>query len=174
MKSGSSLILHPLEELMPRLSQIMIRTALVWLALGYTTGALVLLNKGVPVLPWLWALRTPHVHMLLVGWTVQLACGVAFWILPRLDASGSRGDERLVWGCYAALNAGVALGALHDPLATMPSVGQHARSMVLAMGGLYVIAALLFVVHAGPRIVPFRALPRPDRDTPDADRSPAE
>ena len=78
---------------MPRLSRLMIRTALVWLALGYTIGGLLLLNKGVPMLPWLWTLRYTHVHLLLIGWNVQFACGVAFWILPRLDASGARGSS---------------------------------------------------------------------------------
>ena len=148
---------------MPRLSQLMIRTALLWLAIGYSVGGLVLLNKGVPLLPWLWTLRAAHIHMLLVGWTVQLACGVAFWILPRLDARGSRGDERLAWGCYAALNGGVALGALHDPLgALVPWLGWNALPPL--MGLLYLLAAALFVRHAWPRIVPFRALPRPARD----------
>jgi hypothetical protein len=36
---------------MPRLSQLMIRTALVWLAPGSTMGGLVLFTKGVPMLP---------------------------------------------------------------------------------------------------------------------------
>ena len=148
---------------MPRLSQLMIRTALLWLAIGYSVGGLVLLNKGIPLLPWLWALRAAHIHMLLVGWTVQLACGVAFWILPRLDARGTRGDERLVWGCYAALNGGVVLGALHDPLAALIAwPGWDA--LLLLMGLLYLLAAALFALHAWPRVVAFRALARPARD----------
>ncbi len=148
---------------MPRLSQLMIRTALLWLAIGYSVGGLVLLNKGLSLLPWLWALRAAHIHMLLVGWTVQLACGVAFWILPRLDARGTRGDERLVWGCYAALNCGVVLGALHDPLvalAAWPGWG----ALPPLMGLLYMLAAALFAAHAWPRVVSFRVLPRPARD----------
>ena len=141
----------------------MIRTALLWLAIGYSVGGLVLLNKGLPLLPWLWSLRAAHIHMLLVGWTVQLACGVAFWILPRLDARGTRGDERLVWGCYAALNAGVVFGALHDPLAALAGwPGWDALPPL--MGLLYVLAAALFVIHAWPRVVSFRALPRPMRN----------
>ena len=148
---------------MPRLSQLMIRTALLWLAIGFSVGGLVLLNKGVPLLPWLWTLRSAHIHMLLVGWTVQLACGVAFWILPRLDARGTRGDERLVWGCYAALNGGVVLGALHDPLAALVFWPGWAVLPPL-MGLLYGLAAALFVRHAWPRVVSFRALPRPERD----------
>jgi hypothetical protein len=146
---------------MPRLSQLMIRTALIWLALGSTVGGLVLFNKGVPLLAWLWSLRAAHIHMLLVGWTVQLACGVAFWILPRLDAGGSRGDERPVWLCYGALNAGVILGALYAPITNI--VGSAARGVAsIVMGGLYLIAAAAFFDHTWPRIVPFRTLPRPE------------
>lgn len=147
---------------MPRLSQLMIRTALVWLVMGYTLGGLLLWNKGMPLLPWLWTLRLSHVHMLLVGWTVQLACGVAFWILPRLDASGTRGNERLVWGCYWALNTGVVLAALYDPLA--PRVAASGlRALPVLAGVLYLGAIAAFTLHAWPRIVSFRSLPRPDR-----------
>jgi hypothetical protein len=147
----------------PRLSQLLIRTALIWLAVGYTIGGLMLLNKGIPVLGWLWTLRMTHVHLLLVGWTVQLACGVAFWILPRLDAAGSRGDERLVWLCYGTLNGGVALAALHDPL--VAAVGNRAsvRALPVLAGILYIVAIAAFVAHARPRVMLFRSLPRPER-----------
>lgn len=151
---------------MPRLSQLMIRSALVWLALGFTLGGLVLFNKGVPLLPWLWTLRAAHIHILLVGWTVQLACGVAFWILPRLDASGSRGDERPIWLCYAALNAGVTLAAIYGPIAA--SVRIAAGEIVyVVVGVLYLIAAAAMFLHAWPRIAPFRTLPRPSATAPD-------
>ncbi|MFN8569806.1 MAG: hypothetical protein U0Z44_20265 [Kouleothrix sp.] len=62
---------------MPRLSQLMVRTALVWLALGYSFGGLVLFTAW-PLPPWLcWC--TAHIHALLVDGRVQLARGVAFW-----------------------------------------------------------------------------------------------
>ncbi|MCG8351688.1 MAG: cbb3-type cytochrome c oxidase subunit I [Chloroflexales bacterium] len=143
---------------MPRLSQLMIRTALIWLVVGYTIGGLVLANKGWPILPWIWRLRLAHVHILLVGWTVQLACGVAFWILPRLDAKGSRGNVGLVWFCYATLNSGVLLASLYEPLRViLPSL--TAVFIVLA-GICYIAAIVAFVAHAWVRIVPFRILPR--------------
>jgi hypothetical protein len=153
---------------MPRLSQLMIRTALVWLAIGSAVGGLLLLNKGLPLLPWLWTLRMTHVYLLLVGWMVQFACGVAFWILPRLDASGARGDERLAWLCYGALNAGVALAALHDPLAVAfdraSSVGAMVlRALLVLAGLLYVLSVSAFIAHAWPRVIAFRTLPRPAR-----------
>jgi hypothetical protein len=144
----------------------MIRTALVWLTLGYTVGGLLLLNKGLSLLPWLWTLRFTHVHLLLIGWMVQFACGVAFWILPRLDASGARGDERLIWLCYAALNIGVVLAALHDPLTAAIGEAIVMRLMLVGAGVLYIVAIGAFAAHAAPRIVSFRTLPRPDRAPP--------
>jgi len=142
---------------MPRLSQWMIRTALVWVAVGYTLGAAVLFNKGVPIWAWLWTLRSAHVHLLLVGWLVQLAAGVAFWILPWLDPHGSRGDERPVWLSYGLLNAGVALAAAHDPLAAYPAL---ARGLAVVAALCYAGAGLLFARHAWRRVLPFRTFPR--------------
>ena len=151
---------------MPRLSQLMIRTALVWLALGYTAGGLLLLNKGVPVLPWLWTLRTAHINILLVGWTVQLACGVAFWILPRLDTAGSRGNERLVWLCYGTLNSGVMVGGIYEPITSSLGVAGGGAAYII-VGGLYLLAATAFCIHAWPRIVSFRTPLRPDATASD-------
>lgn len=152
---------------MPRLSQLMIRTALVWLALGYTVGGLMLFNKGIPLLGWFWTLRFPHVHMLLIGWTVQFACGVAFWIMPRLDAQDSRGNEQLVWLCYGALNSGVVIAAFHDPLVgALPHLDSSlVRAMPVIAGGCYMIAISAFFGHLWRRILPFRTLPRPSPDS---------
>ena len=139
---------------MPRLSQLIIRTALVWLAVGSAMGGLVLFNKGIPMLPWLWVLRFPHVHALLVGWMVQFACGVAFWILPRLDAQGRRGSHSLVWLCYIALNSGVVLAASHDLLVVSLGDSLAARIALVIAGVLYVIAITSFVVHAARGVFP--------------------
>lgn len=141
---------------MPRLSQLMIRTALVWLAIGYTFGGLVLFTKGVPLVPQLWLLRGAHIHVLLVGWTVQLACGVAYWILPRLDAAGSRGDERPVWACYAVLNTGVLLAVLVSLAGGSAALAALARWLPLLVGLLYALGAGLFAQHAWPRVRPFQ------------------
>ncbi len=147
---------------MPRLSQFMIRTALLWLGLGSTAGGLLLANKGVPLLASLWALRDLHIHVLLVGWTAQLACGVAFWILPRLDAQGSRGDERFVWACFILLNAGVVAAVLRSLIWIIEN--DDIVWLNAVAGLLYVAATLAFARNAWPRVVPFRTLPRPSRE----------
>ncbi|HNP86609.1 MAG: hypothetical protein JST60_14015 [Chloroflexi bacterium SZAS-1] len=146
---------------MPRLSQLMIRIALAWLALGYSFGGLVLSTKGVPLLPWLWALRSAHIHILLVGWTVQLAFGVAYWILPRLDAFGNRGNERPVIISALALNSGVMLAVIQSIAASIAALSTLARWLPLATGVLYLVAIGLFVRHAWPRVRPFQINPQP-------------
>lgn len=148
---------------MPRVSVFIIRTALLQLALGALVGGLLLAEKGLHVAPWLWALRPGHIQMMLIGWTVQLACGVAIWILPRRDAAGDRGNLGLAWLCYGALNGGVALAALHLPLSAL--LGGARLSWMLSLAGLaYVVAISAAVAHLWPRVLPFRSLARPASD----------
>ncbi|GAB4433696.1 MAG: hypothetical protein OHK0015_22700 [Chloroflexi bacterium OHK40] len=145
---------------MPRVSVFFIRTALLQLALGATMGGLLLAEKGLRLAPWLWHLRPGHIQIMLLGWTVQLACGVAIWILPRLDAAGSCGCLALAWLSYGALNAGVALAALHAPLAAARDADDLGWMLLLA-GLLYALAAAAAVGYLWRRVLPFRNLPRP-------------
>jgi len=63
-------------------------------------------------------LMTPHVEFLLIGWTVQLTMGVAFWILPRFEGGTSRGAVGYAWLAFVLLNAGVIFvwGSLEELL----------------------------------------------------------
>jgi hypothetical protein len=133
---------------MPRLSRWFIRASLVYLALGFTFGGLMLFNKGILLSVWLWQLLPAHIEFLLLGWTVQLAMGVAFWILPRF--SSLRGNERAAWIAFVLLNAGIwiaGIGQLIGSPAWMILVGRAAE----------VGAAVAFVIHAWPRVKPLSA-----------------
>lgn len=130
---------------MPRLSCWFVRAALVYLALGFTLGALMLANKGLPLLPALWRLLPAHIEFLLLGWTVQLMLGVGFWILPRFH--GRRGNETPAWAAFWLLNLGVLLAALGPTLA--------ASGWVALLGRLAEMAAVVaFAIHAWSRIKP--------------------
>lgn len=121
---------------MPRLSAWAVRAALLHLLVGFSLGALLLWNKGLPFGGWVWALLPGHIELLMVGWIAQLILGVAFWILPRYPG-GSRGDARLAWAALVLLNAGVLLVA----------VGLAAWGR-----GLEFAAAGLFALHAWGRV----------------------
>jgi hypothetical protein len=140
---------------MPRLSQWMIRAALVWFGAGATIGALMLAHKGQPFAPQVWSLYTAHVHLMLVGWTAQFAMGVAFWILPRLDAGGSRGAVLLVALSFGFINGGMLVMLA----AGLPSaLGASAASWPSALAGLlYGAAAFAFATHAWRRVRPMLA-----------------
>jgi len=129
----------------PRLSVCIIRTALLYLGVGFTLGALILFQKGVSYAGGVWRLLGMHMEFLLAGWTVQLALGVAFWILPRYLRGAPRGDERLVWAAYLLLNLGVlsvGFGTWLGAPGVVPLLGRGAEFA----------AALLFALHAWPRV----------------------
>ena len=92
---------------MPRLSVYFIRASLVYLLLGFTFGGLMLANKGILISPMIWTLLPLHMEFAFVGWMIQLAMGVAFWILPRFNKGAPRGDERLSWIALLLINTGI-------------------------------------------------------------------
>ncbi|MCE7984709.1 MAG: hypothetical protein DYG89_26350 [Caldilinea sp. CFX5] len=134
---------------MPRLSVWLIRTALLHLLAGFTIGALLLANKGVPLHPMLWRLLPIHIELLLLGWTLQLALGVAFWILPRFQNERPRAG--LAWVAYFLLNLGIGLVAASVFLVTVPALVFWGR--LLEVG-----AAVTFALHAWPRVKPPMAI----------------
>jgi hypothetical protein len=115
------------------------------LLLGFTFGALLLWNKGVLIAPQLWLLLPAHIELLLIGWTVQLALGVAYWILPRFQTS--RGNTAPVWSAFVLLNLGVILVSIAPFMPQLTFVSVAGRGAECA-------AALAFALHAWPRIKP--------------------
>ncbi len=133
---------------MPRLSIWMIRTALSYLLLGFTIGALLLAHKGIGLHPMLWRLLPLHIEFLLTGWTVQLAMGVAYWILPRFMSERRR--VGLAWLAYLLLNGGICCIVISVSFPTWGSLAVVGRSLEAG-------AAVAFVLHAWPRVKPMSA-----------------
>jgi cbb3-type cytochrome oxidase subunit 1 len=129
----------------PRLSVWLIRAALLALTAGAALGALLLAAPGsLGVTRW----RPLHAELLLVGWTVQLAFGVAYWILPRFRRGAERGRDELAWAAFALINLGVLLVGLGRS-------GVGWETWALAGRGAEGLAALAFAAHAWPRVKPF-------------------
>jgi hypothetical protein len=131
---------------MPRLSAWSVRLAMLYLLLGFTFGALMLANKGIPFAAWLWRLLPAHMDILLFGFVIQLAIGFAFWILPRYRG-GSRGNENVVWVAVVLLNLGIW---------TITIAGSFNFSGLWMVTGrvLEGVAAILFVFQIWKRIRP--------------------
>lgn len=129
---------------MPLLSRWSIRLALGYLLLGFTLGAWLLIGKGTGCCAAAWHALPAHQEFLLIGWTAQLALGIAYWILPRFRGN-RRGRVWLAVAAIVSLNLGVWLVALS------PWLKDAARPVGRTFEALAVVA---YVVYAWPRIKP--------------------
>jgi len=133
---------------MPRLSIWTIRAALLYFGIGFTLGGLMLFNKGESLDPSVWRLLPIHIEFVLIGWTMQLAMGVAFWILPRLQREDRYGNSVLAWTAFALLNGGilmVTVGEWFDHLTLLTLVGR----------GMEFVGVISFAIYIWPRIKAF-------------------
>ena len=130
---------------MPKLTVWFVRTALAYLSIGFLAGAVLLINRGVPIGAPVARLLPLHIEFLLMGWMVQLALGVAFWILPRFRTGPERGREGIAYLSYVLLNLGVVVagfGPWFGWTSAAPLLGHTAQG----------IAAAAFALHAWPRV----------------------
>lgn len=149
---------------MPLTSRTFVRASILYLCLGAALGALLLVNRWVPLEPRIAALKTSHVQMLVIGWLTQLIVGVAWWLFPPLaiglrpDAprpvrrgQRQRGSEALFWVTFSCLNAGVLLWALFEPLYSWTQIGFFGF-LVGISGILLAAAAITFVLNMWGRV----------------------
>lgn len=133
---------------MPRLTVWMVRAALLQLGTGITLGLLLLWNKGVVIDPLIWLLLGTHIEVLIFGWLVQFALGVAFWILPRYTQEPRYGSLRRGWIGFALLNLGVGLVIISAWVKGMEPLQPIGRFAEFA-------AAFTLVSVLWPRVKPF-------------------
>jgi len=131
----------------PALSRWFIRTALAYLVLGVTLGATMLVLKALAHQGATARLIAPHVELLLMGWTLQLTMGVAFWILPRLAGGAGRGAVGYAWLAFVLLNIGVIAAGFGSLVAAGAGVRLVGRAAEAA-------AAIAFGLHAWRRVKP--------------------
>jgi hypothetical protein len=147
---------------MDRLNAVMVRASFVWLLAGVVVGGLMLTDQVVPGQWRLWAQPT-HGHMLFVGWFIQFALGIAYWLLPR-----RRTPERplgydvgLAFTGVAALNLGLLLRVIAEPAQRSGGDGDWIVMVLAASAVLQVAAVVIFVVQLWPRLAPRAPKPRP-------------
>ncbi len=136
---------------MPRLSVFMVRAALLHFGFGLMIASLALFNKGIPFDSILWRFVPIHVEVLIFGWMMQFALGVAFWIMPRF-ATGSRyGRVWLARAAFMLLNTGVVAAAV--------GLSWNIPLLVFIGRGTLLLAVIAFAVHIVPRVKPFAESP---------------
>lgn len=153
---------------MPTTSRLYVRASLLYLGVGAILGALLLIQRWLPLGAWVYALKASHVQFVLSGWLTQLILGVAWWLFPPLKiglrpdgaparrGQAQRGSEPLFWATFVLLNAGILLRGLGAPLQAWTRL-----DWLQAAGGLsglfLLAAAAAFVLNVWARV---RALGR--------------
>jgi hypothetical protein len=131
----------------------MVKAALLWLVAGVAFGGLMLVDRGIPGNWRLWMMPT-HGHMLFVGWLVQFALGIAYWLLPRKRSPdlpiGYRERPALV--AVGLLNLGLALRVLGEPMERTGHAGDFSFTMLAGSSLFQVGAVVIFVTQLWPRI----------------------
>ncbi len=129
-------------------ARVFIRTALVYLGCALVIGGVLLVDQGLYLSAITSALHLAFYHLLMVGWMVQFICGVALWLFPVKSRTKPRGNERLGWAAYAALNSGLLLRILAEPLHLWQhqtwTAGALVASALLQVGGVWMLIAVLW------------------------------
>ncbi|MBI5824531.1 MAG: hypothetical protein HZB18_10925 [Chloroflexi bacterium] len=129
---------------MPLLTRTFIKTALVCLALALVLG--ILLASGVTN-----GLFPVYIHLLVFGWLTQLIFGVVFWMFPKYSNELPRGHESLGWIAYTALNIGLLLRAIAEPMQAMQPSNLYG-GLLIASAILQWLAGVAFIANTWRRI----------------------
>jgi hypothetical protein len=109
---------------------------------------MLLLARGGVLSPAVWRFLPLHVEMMVIGWLVQLALGVAFWILPKYRRGAERGWEWPGWLAGGLINIGVLAAGVGSSLGPTNDGASVGRAIEAG-------AALCFAATLWPRIKPF-------------------
>ncbi len=142
---------------MDRVSIVYTRAALVWLVAGVALGALMLSDDLIPGDWRLWFAPT-HGHMLFVGWFLQFAIGVGYWLLPRKrNTTLPYGyNERAAMTGLVLLNLGLGIRVVAEPLGRA-GYDNTVQDLALAASSLLQLAAVLIIASQ----IWKRLIPRP-------------
>jgi hypothetical protein len=136
---------------MPLLTRCFVKAALLYLVAGLVVGVLLAMPGAPPVQPVVGVLGPVYFHLLMVGWVTQLIFGVSIWMFPRYSKERPRGPEALGWTALVALNAGLLLRAVAEPVHTLAPRTGWGWLLVLS-AALHWVGGLAYVATVWPRV----------------------
>lgn len=137
--------------MMPSQSIWLIRSALLYLILSVSIGAIILIQKVLDLHPFIWALLPAHYEMAIWGWVVQLAMGTAYWMFPKKLDDSRRGPNWAGWTVFILYNIGMVFLVMSTLFPSLIYAAAFGR-------GLLLFSILIFAVLMWQRIVTYRNL----------------
>lgn len=96
-------------------------------------------------------LRPAFYHLLMVGWVSQIIFGVSLWMFPRFNKEHPRGCDVLSWIAFWAINAGLLLRLVFEPL-VRPLGDSVAASMLVLSAALQWTGGLSYSLNIWSRV----------------------
>jgi hypothetical protein len=131
---------------MPTLTRWFVKASLLSLVFGLVTGVW----QQIPGAA-ISGLFPVYLHLLTFGWLTQLIFGIAIWMFPVYSKAQPRGPEWLGWGIFGALNAGLLLRVIFEPLQGI-SLSPFGSWMLVLAAILQWLAGVGFVANVWTRV----------------------
>jgi hypothetical protein len=140
---------------MDRISVYYIRTAILWLVVGFALGAL-MLSDTLLAGDWRAWFAPTHGHVLFVGWFLQFAVGVAYWLLPRKrsDKRPLGYDTRVASAGYLILNAGLVLRVIAEPASHIDGESNMEARLLALSAALQLVSIGIIARQIWTRVLP--------------------
>lgn len=129
---------------MPLLTRTLIKTAMVYFSIALLLGILMAVRASTGMFP-------VYIHFLVFGWLTQLIFGVIYWMFPKYSKQTPRGHESLGWITYGALNLGLVLRAIAEPIHAVQATQLSGLVLVLS-AILQWLSGLTFVANTWARV----------------------
>lgn len=129
---------------MPLLTRTLIKTAMVYFSIALLLGILMAVRASTSMFP-------VYIHFLVFGWLTQLIFGVIYWMFPKYSKQTPRGHESLGWITYGALNLGLVLRAIAEPIHAVQATQLSGLVLVLS-AILQWLSGLTFVANTWARV----------------------
>ncbi len=127
---------------MDPLTRLMGRTSLLYLVGGFILGAMLMISEGIGA-GWGNVWGDVHAHILFVGWFVQFAIGIAYWLLPR-----RKRPERpygynttAAYTAYGLINTGLVIRIIVEPLHNAGQLNGTPATIGLGVSGILMACA---------------------------------
>jgi hypothetical protein len=129
---------------MPTISRWFIKAGLICFICGLLLSVITHSARLVSIFPVLSAFRPVYYHLLFMGWITEIIIGVSIWMFPRYSKAAPHGIGWVNWSILIALNLGLLLRCIAEPLvvvssnAIWPWVLLLSSLLQFSAGGMYV------------------------------------
>ncbi|MCT8333789.1 cbb3-type cytochrome c oxidase subunit I [Leptospira sp. 85282-16] len=104
-----------------------LRFSLIYLVIGSSLGAILMLNKAFTLNPKIWKILPIHYSILIWGFLLQLIMGTAYWMFPKFLSEHPRGSTWQIWFVFYSYNLGFILYLISKfifPLNSLAIIGK--------------------------------------------------